>query len=116
MPFVLTKVPEDCTLGELVKKHGMKVSTFWLLNAGVDVTGMFPQEELTDAALEDKTEPLPADEPASSVEPASIAPAASAIEAASEPPQKQQKAVRGRSAVGQDDAVYGSAAKRAKRQ
>ena len=68
--------------------------------------------------MEDKTDPLPADEPASSVEPASLAPAdpVSAIESAPEPPQKQPKAVRGRNAVGQDDAVYGSAVKRAKRQ
>ena len=105
MPFILTKVLADCTVCDLAKLHDLKVSTFWLLNAGVDVTGMFPEEELTDSALEDKTEPLPPDEPASTNEPASLepAPAVSAIKQQ----QGQPKAVGGQNAVGKDDAAFG---------
>ena len=105
MPFILTKVLDDCPVGELAKLHDLKVSTFWLLNAGVDVTGMFPEEELSDSALEDKTEPPPPDEPASTNEPASLAPAPAV--SAIKQQQGQPKAVGGQNAVELDDTAFG---------
>ena len=102
-PFILSKVPDACTVAELAKQHDMKVSTFWLLNAGFDALGMFPPEELTDSALQNMTEPFPTGQPACP------APAAAVVEPDPPAPVGQK---RGRSSVNQSDAAFGPQAKR----
>ncbi len=50
--FQLLRLPSSSTVEEA---HGMKVETFWMLNAGFDPTGQLPLTELPDKALFFKT-------------------------------------------------------------
>lgn len=57
-PFHLIRVDEDTTMGQIATKHDTPIDILWALNAHHDPTGMFPDEELTEAALQRKTQPL----------------------------------------------------------
>ena len=56
-PFHLIKVDEDTTMGDIATQHNTPIDILWALNAHHDPTGMFPDEELTEAALQHKTQP-----------------------------------------------------------
>ena len=58
-PFSLVRLEKDSTVGDVCRQHGLKVQTFWALNAGNDPSGQFGSEELTDASLFKKTKPEP---------------------------------------------------------
>ena len=56
--FHLIRVDEDTTMGQIATQHDTPIDILWALNAHHDPTGMFPDEELTEAALQRKTQPL----------------------------------------------------------
>ena len=56
-PFHLIQVDADTTMGDIARKHDTPIDILWALNAHHDPTGMFPDGELTEAALQHKTQP-----------------------------------------------------------
>jgi hypothetical protein len=56
-PFSLVRLERESTVGDVCREYGLKVQTFWALNAGNDPTGQFGSEELTDDSLGHRTIP-----------------------------------------------------------